>query len=98
MLSPGNVATPATAATVVVPERVPLPGSAPSPTVTVPVTAGLHVALPTSAVSWTAGVIAAPAVVAVGCTVNTSCIAVPGVMLNAALVVPVTPVALAVSV
>src|SRR5206468_9500723 len=37
MLSPGNFATPATAATVVVPERVPLPGFAPSATVTLPV-------------------------------------------------------------
>ena len=40
----------------------------------------------------------APAAVFVGGTENASCVADPGVMLNAALVVPVTPVALAVSV
>src|SRR2546422_876012 len=98
MPSPGNVATPAAAATVVVPERVPLPGFAPSATVTLPVKAGSVLPRASSAVTCKAGVIDAPAAVLVGCTVNTSCVAVPGVMVNAALVVPVAPVALAVSV
>ncbi len=98
MLSPGNVATPATAATVVVPERVPLPGFAPSATVTLPVKAGSVLPSASSAVTCRAGVIDAPAAVLLGCVVNTSCVAVPGVMVNAALVVPVAPVALAVSV
>src|SRR5438105_13514506 len=90
MLSPGNVATPATAATVVVPERVPLPGFAPSATVTLPVKPVAVFPCPSSAVTCTAGVMDAPAAVFVGGTENASCVADPGVMLNAALVVPVT--------
>src|SRR5260370_1263410 len=54
MLSPGNVATPATAATVVVPERVPLPGFAPSATVTFPVKPVAVFPCPSSAVTCTA--------------------------------------------
>ena len=46
----------------------------------------------------TAGAMAAPAVVEVGCTVNTNCEADPGVMSNAALPASVKPVAVAVSV
>src|SRR2546430_6820552 len=92
MPSPGNVATPATAATVVVPERVPLPGFAPSATVTLPVKAGSVLPSASSAVTCTAGVIDAPAAVLVGWTLNTSCVAVPAVMVNGALVVPVAPV------
>jgi len=38
-------------------------------------------------------VIAAPATVLVGCTENTNCVAVPAVMLNAALVALPAPVA-----
>src|SRR2546430_4469530 len=56
MLSPGNVATPATAATVVVPERVPLPGFAPSAIVTLPVKPVAVFPCPSSAVTCTAGV------------------------------------------
>ena len=48
------------------------------------------------AVPCTAGVIAAPAAVVVGCTENTSCVAVPAVMLNAALVALPAPVAVSV--
>src|SRR5437870_3781202 len=98
MLSPGSVATPATAATVVVPDSVPLPGFAPSATVTLPLNVGSVFPRPSCALTCTAGVIAAPAAVVVGCTVIASCVADPGVMVNAALVAPVTPVALAVSV
>src|SRR5205814_8806370 len=84
MLSPGNVATPATGATVVVPERVPLPGFAPSATVTLPVKPVAVFPCPSSAVTCTAGVMDAPAAVFVGGTENASCVADPGVMLNAA--------------
>src|SRR5438445_668218 len=97
MPSPGNVATPATAGTVVVPERVPLPGFAPSAIVTLPVKPVAVFPCPSSAVTCTAGVMDAPAAVLVGCTVNASWVAVPGAMVNAALVAPVTPVALTVS-
>src|SRR5207247_10394370 len=98
MLSPGNVATPATAATVVVPERVPLPGFAPSATVTLPVKPVAVFPCPARAVAGRAGVIDAPAAGLVGCTANTSCVAVPAAMVHAALAVPVAPGALAVSV
>src|SRR2546425_11643801 len=98
MLSPGNVATPATAATVVVPERVPLPGFAPSATVTLPVKAGSVLPSASSAVTCRAGVIDAPAAGLVGRPVDTSCGARPGAKDYDALVVPVAPVALAVSV
>src|SRR5438034_11657587 len=95
---PLPVATPATAGTVVVPERVPLPGFAPSAIVTLPVKPVAVFPCPSSAVTCTAGVMDAPAAVLVGCTVNASWVAVPGAMVNAALVAPVTPVALTVSV
>src|SRR5438552_17287332 len=98
MSSPGNVATPVTAATVVVPERVPLPGFAPSATVTLPVKPVAVLPCPSSAVTCTAGVIAAPATVLLGCARKSGGVAVPGVLVNGALVVPVAPVALAVSV
>src|SRR5947199_8698061 len=63
MLSPGNVTTPATAATVVVPERVPPPGFTPSATVTLPVKPVAVFPCPSSAVTCTAGVMDAPAAV-----------------------------------
>src|SRR5207249_7487029 len=80
-----NVATPATAATLVVPASVPLPGFAPSATVTVPVQPVAVFPCASCAATCTAGVIAAPAVALLGCTVNTSCPALPAVMLNPAL-------------
>src|SRR5437016_3532552 len=98
MLSPGNVATPATAATAVVPERVPLPGFAPSATVTLPAKPVAVFPCPSSAVTCTAGVIAAPAAVLLGCTVKLSCVAVPGAMVNEVDVVPLTHPLLAVGV
>src|SRR5947208_1988030 len=98
MLSPGNVATPATAATVVVPERVPLPGFAPSAIVTLPVKPVAVFPCPSSAVTCTAGVIAAPAAVFVGWTQNPSCVAAPAVMLNGVVVVPLRLVLFAASV
>src|SRR2546425_1023248 len=98
MLRFAKVATPLTAATVVVPARVPLAGLVPIATVMLVV--AVVTVLPWA--SWTAtctvGVIAAPAAVLLGCTVKTSFAAAPTVMLNALLVAPVRPVADAVSV
>src|SRR5512134_664758 len=99
MLRSGKLATPATAATPVVPSSTPLPGGlVPMATVMVPVK--LVAVLPSAsrAVIWTAGVIGAPAAVVTGCTVKASWVAGPGVIENAALVAPVSPVAAAVSV
>src|SRR5437870_1401747 len=98
MPSPGNVATPATAGTVVVPERVPLPGFAPSASVTVAVNAVAVFPCASSAVTWTAGVIGAPAVALDGCTETTRCVAAPAAMLNGALDTVASPPAAAVSV
>src|SRR3989441_8989974 len=81
-----NVATPFTAATVVVPPSVLPPGLLPSATVTLPVKLGTGFPAGSSAVICTAGLIAAPATVFDGCTVNASRVAVPGVISNAVLV------------
>src|SRR5438105_8573950 len=51
-----------------------------------------------SAVTWTAGLIVAPATVVLGCCVNASWVAVPGVMSNGVLVTGANPLALPVSV
>src|SRR6266571_408108 len=93
MVSPENVATPATAATIFVPAKVPVLGFVPIATVTFPVNPVAVLPLPSCAVTCTAGVIAAPAAVVLGCTENTSCVAVPAVMLNAALVALPAPIA-----
>src|SRR3989442_176437 len=91
MLRLEKVATPLTAATVVVPERVPLAGLVPIATVMLVV--AVITVLPWA--SWTAtctaGVIAAPAAVLLGCTVETSFAAAPALMLNALLGAPVRP-------
>ena len=97
-LKPAKDATPPTAATVAVPASTPLPGLAPSATVTLPVNAVAVLPCGSCAVTWTAGVMTAAAVVAVGSTVKTSWLAVPGVTLNAVLLAVVSPVAAAVSV
>ncbi len=93
MLSPEKVATPLTAAWVSVPVSVPLLGFVPIATVMFPVNPVAVLPLPSWAVTWTPGVIADPATVFVGCTENTTCVAVPAVMLNVALVVLPAPVA-----
>src|SRR5204862_8351780 len=93
MLNPENVATPAEAATVAVPASVPLPGFVPIATVTFPVNPVAVFPCASCAVTCTAGVIAAPAGVVLGCTEKTNCVAVPAVMLNAALVALPAPVA-----
>ena len=95
-----KVATPATAAAVVVPES--LAPLVPVPVVIVSVTSPVNpvTVLPNASctVSCTAGLIAAPAVVVVGCTVKTSRVAGALVMSNGALVVPAGPAAPAASV
>src|SRR5437762_928779 len=91
MLSPEKVATPATAATVLVPDKVPLLGFVPIATVMFPVNPVAVLPLASWAVIWTAGVIPAPATALVGWTVKTSAVAVPAVMLNAVLVVLPAP-------
>ena len=93
-----NVATPLAAATLVVPPRVPPPGLFAIARATVPVNDVAVLPSASCAVTCTAGVIAAPAVVLDGSTVKTSCAAAPGVMVNVALVAPVSPLALAASV
>ncbi len=80
-----NVATPLTAATLVVPERIPPLGFVPIASVTVPVNAVAVFPCPSSAVTCTAGVIAEPAVALDGCTENTTRAAAPAAMLNGAL-------------
>src|SRR6266849_2370363 len=94
-----KVATPATAATAVVPPStaplVPVPGV--RATVTVPVKVGTGFPNASSAVTFTAGVIWRSATVVTGCTVNASRVAVPLVMLKLALEPAVRPVAVAVS-
>jgi len=99
-LSVEKVATPATAAAVVVPES--LAPLVPVPVVIVSVTLPVNpvTVLPNAscAVSCTGGLIAAPAVAVVGCMVKTSRVAGALVMSNGALVVPAGPAATADSV
>jgi hypothetical protein len=66
-----NVATPALAPTVRVPERPPPPGFAPSDTTIFLTNVGSADPLPVAAVIVTAGTIATPAFVAPGWTLNT---------------------------
>src|SRR2546423_13566028 len=96
MLNRGNVATPPAAATAVVPESVPPPGFAPMASVTVAVNAVAAFPCASSAVTWTAGVIGAPAVALDGCTETTRCVAAPAATLNRALDTVASPPAAAV--
>src|SRR5438034_10888025 len=98
MLNPGNVATPPAAATAVVPESVPPPGFAPMASVTVAANAVAVFPCASSAVTWTAGVIGAPAVALVGCTENTRCVAGPGAAVNGGLDAVARPLTVAGSV
>src|SRR5713226_9829159 len=77
MLKLAKDATPATAPCISVPDSVPPPALVPIATVTLPVNPVALLLFASSAVTWTAGVIAAPAVLFVGCTVNTSLVATP---------------------
>src|SRR3989304_5988632 len=78
MLRVEKVATPTTAATCVVPARVPPPGLVPMLTVTLPVKPVRVLPKTSWAVTRTGALIAAPAVVLLGGTVKTSWLAVPG--------------------
>src|SRR5689334_9058618 len=93
-----NVATPLTAATVVVPESVPPPGLLPMATVTLAVELGTVLPNASCTATCTDGEIAAPAMAVVGCTVKPTWDAAAAVMLNAAEVAPVSPEAAAVRV
>src|SRR5512146_2925360 len=85
----GNVATPFTGDTVVVPDSVPPPGLKPMATVMLALEP-VNVLLKESCiVTCSAGLIATPAVVwLVGCTVKPSLVAAAGVTLNGELDVP----------
>src|SRR6185295_19786605 len=73
-----NAATPATAATVVVPDSAPPPGLAPMATVTFTVEVVTVLANWSCTVTRTDGAIAAPAIALVGWTVNASWLAAAG--------------------
>src|SRR5438128_10771679 len=98
MLTFAKVATPLTAATVVVPARVPLAGLVPIATVMLVVAVVTGLPWGSWTVTCTAGVFAAPAAALLGCTVKTTFAAAPTPMLTALLVALVRPVAVAVSV
>src|SRR5213593_1296322 len=95
MLSEGNVATPAIAANVRVPDRVPPAGLTPSATVTLPAKPVAVLPRASNAVTRTAGLMVAPVVVVLGCSVNASWVAVPGATVKPALVPPARPGAVA---
>src|SRR5947208_426242 len=98
MLTFAKVATPLTAATVVVPARVPLAGLVPIATVMLVVAAVTVLPWASWTATCTAGVRAAEARVGQGCTVKTRFAAATELMLNALLVALVRLVADAVSV
>ena len=93
-----KLATPLTAGTVVVPASVPPLGFVPRATATDPANPVATLPPASSAVTWTAGVIAAPAAVLLGCTLKTNWVAAPTVTVKALLVAPLSPGAVAVSV
>src|SRR2546430_1700968 len=98
MLRLEKVATPLTAATVGVPARAAVRRVGPEGTARLVAADVTVVPWASWTVTCTAGLIAAPAAVLLGCTVKTSFAAAPTAMLNALLVAPVRPVADAVSV
>src|SRR5256712_5125395 len=98
MLKLENVATPLTAATLVVPDTVAPPGFTPSATVTVPVKPVATLPWASCAVTCTAGVSVAPAAAFVGCAVKASWVAAPAVTVTRAVWVAVTPAIAAVTV
>src|SRR5207244_10072974 len=79
-----KLATPFTAATVVVPPSVLPPGLLPNATVTFPVNPGTGFPAGSRAVTWTAGLIAAPATVVRGCPGTGGRVAVPETLANPA--------------
>src|SRR3990172_3488235 len=91
MLKVEKVATPATAATVVVPERVPAPGLVAIATVTFPLNEGTGLLNGSRADTSTAGVMIAPATMDDGWPVRTSWLAPAGATVTIAVCVTVTP-------
>src|SRR6185295_14515440 len=85
-----SVATPFTAATVVVPESAPPPGLVPIATVMLAVELVTVLLNASCTVTCTAGAMATPAVALDGCTVNASLVAAAGVMVKAPEVAPVS--------
>src|SRR2546425_118646 len=98
MLKFENVATPLAAATVVVSSGDRRAGKERSATVTPEQSEETVLPWASWTASGTAGVVAAPAAALLGGRVKTSFAAAPTPMLNALLVAPVSPVAVAVSV
>src|SRR3954471_8452043 len=98
MESVENVATPATADTVVMPDSVPPPGLAPSATVTLAVEVVTVLLNVSCTVTCTGGAIATPATALAGWVVNANLAAAAGLMLNAADVSPVSGTEVALSV
>src|SRR2546428_8015466 len=86
-----KVATPLTAATLVLPESVPPAGLLPSATVTVPVKLGTALPSASCAATFTAGAIWWLAVAAPGWTVKARCVAGPGETLKSLLVPALSP-------
>src|SRR5947208_11949942 len=86
MLSEGNVATPAIAANVRVPDKVPPAGLNASVTVTLPAKPVAVLPRESNAVTRTAGLMVAPVVVVLGGAVTASWVAAPGAMVQPALV------------
>src|SRR5437867_11444194 len=93
MLRLKKVATPLTAATVVVPERVPLAGLVPMATVMLVVAVVTVLPWASWTATCTAGAIPAPAAAVLGCTVRTSFAASPALVLDALLVALLRPAA-----
>src|SRR5580704_1606653 len=98
MLRFENVATPATAFATAVPLSVPLDGLFPMAMVTWLVAVGTTLPAASSILATIDGVMELPAPTLLGPTVNTTFAAAPTRILNALLVAPVSPVALADSV
>src|SRR2546425_11960588 len=92
MLRPEKVATPLTAATGPPPVSVPPPGFVPIARVTLPVNVVAVCPAASCAATCTAGVGAAPAVVLLGGTVNTSSVGVTVVVLTCGVVTAGWPV------
>src|SRR6266480_737373 len=98
MLRFAKVATPLTAATVLVPARIPLAGLVPIASVMLVVAVVTVLPWASWTATCTAGVFIAPAPALLGCTVKTTFAPAPALMLNALLAAPVRPLPDAVSV
>src|SRR5439155_15426507 len=91
MPKPAKPAAPAAPVTGVLPFSLPPPGLLPVVSVTLPVNPVARLPKESYAVTSTAGVMAAPAGVSVGCTVNTSWDAAAGETVKVRLVPPRSP-------